>query len=429
MRDIGTNAIRPPMLLSGQRIGDYTIGFCIFISGFVIREPAPYDLVMVAVIAIWALCGLRIRSEIGPLTVLFLLYMAGGCLAVTQVTAWDKAPLYMAVSGFLVLTSIFFASIVSDQPSRLALIEKSYIAAAVVVSLIAVLAYFRLIPGAENFIRYSRAMGTFQDPNVYGPFCVLPTIFLFRRILTGSVSKILPLLPLFGIIMLGIFLAFSRAAWGLTAFSFLFVSLLTFVNETNSLKRLRLIGLAVAGLVMLIFLIAFALSLDSVSSLFAERAKLVQDYDGGHLGRFARFALGFELVMQTPLGIGPLEFWKLFTEDPHNIYLKGFIAYGWIGGISYLILVIWTLAALFPLLFKPRPWQSYAVCVFAVLLGHCMIGMIIDTDHWRHVYLLYGLAWGMIAAEKLWQKKHLSRGMPTHQRNRQNTAQPLAKYL
>lgn len=423
----GTGAVpaRPPMLISGQRIGDITICFCIFISGFVMKEPAPYDIVMVAVVAIWALCGLKIRSEFGPLTVLFLLYMAGGCLSVTQVTVWDQAPLYMAVSGFLVLTSIFFASVVCDQPNRLVLIEKSYVAAAAVVSLIAVLAYFRLIPGADNFIRYSRAMGTFQDPNVYGPFCVLPTIFLYRRMLTAPARKILPLLPLFGIIMLGIFLAFSRAAWGLTAFSFLFVALLTFVNETNSLRRLRLIGLAAAGVVMLILLIAFALSLDSVSSLFAERAKLVQDYDGGHLGRFARYALGFELVMQTPLGIGPLEFWKYFSEDPHNVYLKGFIAYGWLGGLSYITLVLWTLAALFPLLFKPRPWQGYVVCVFAVLLGHCLVGMIIDTDHWRHVYLLYGLAWGMIGAEKLWQKRHLSQAA-SRQRIHPNAEQALA---
>ncbi len=427
MNNTGAVPVRSPMLISGQRLGDLTIIFCIFVSGFVMKEPAPYDIIMVAVVAVWALCGLKIRSEFGPLTILFLLYMAGGCLSVTQVTAWDKAPLYMAVSGFLVLTSIFFASVVCDQPRRLVLIEKSYIAAAVLVSIIAVLAYFRLIPGAENFIRYSRAMGTFQDPNVYGPFCVLPTIFLFRRILTGSMRKILPLLPQFGIIMLGIFLAFSRGAWGLTAFSFLVVALLTFLTETNSLRRLRLIGLAVIGVVLLIAMIAFALSVDSVSSLFAERAKLVQDYDGGHLGRFARFALGFELVMQTPLGIGPLEFWKHFSEDPHNVYLKGFIAYGWLGGISYIILVIWTLAALFPLLFKPRPWQGYAACVFAVLLGHCLIGMIIDTDHWRHVYLLFGLAWGMIGAEKLWKKKQVSE-VASRQRIHPNADQTLAHY-
>ena len=28
-----------------------------------------------------------------------------------------------------------------------------------------------------------------------------------------------------------------------------------------------------------------------------------------------------------------------------------------------------------------------------------LMSFIIDTDRWRHLYLLYGLAWGLIAAE------------------------------
>ena len=61
----------------------------------------------------------------------------------------------------------------------------------------------------------------------------------------------------------------------------------------------------------------------------------------------------------------------------------------------------WTLAALFPLLFKNRPWTPFLQCVFAVLVAHVFLSVIIDTDHWRHMYMLYGLAWGLIAAEKL----------------------------
>ena len=31
--------------------------------------------------------------------------------------------------------------------------------------------------------------------------------------------------------------------------------------------------------------------------------------------------------------------------------------------------------------------------------GHVALGSIIDTDHWRHFYLLLGLVWGGIALE------------------------------
>ena len=83
------------------------------------------------------------------------------------------------------------------------------------------------------------------------------------------------------------------------------------------------------------------------------------------------------------------------------MWLKGFTTYGWLGGFSYIILVIWTLAAAFPLLFKPRPWQPIVQATYAVYLGHVMIHNVIDNDHWRHLYLIYAILWGAIAAEKM----------------------------
>jgi hypothetical protein len=35
-----------------------------------------------------------------------------------------------------------------------------------------------------------------------------------------------------------------------------------------------------------------------------------------------------------------------------------------------------------------------------VLLGHAVVGIVIDTDHWRHFYMLIGLVWGCIALER-----------------------------
>jgi hypothetical protein len=31
---------------------------------------------------------------------------------------------------------------------------------------------------------------------------------------------------------------------------------------------------------------------------------------------------------------------------------------------------------------------------YIVLIGHTIIGNVIDTDHWRHFYLLMGVVWG-----------------------------------
>ena len=82
------------------------------------------------------------------------------------------------------------------------------------------------------------------------------------------------------------------------------------------------------------------------------------------------------------------------------MWLKGFTTYGWIGGFSYIVLVVWTLAASFPLLFKQRPWTPIVQCAFAVFVGHVLIHNVIDNDHWRHLFLLYGMLWGAVAAER-----------------------------
>jgi hypothetical protein len=36
--------------------------------------------------------------------------------------------------------------------------------------------------------------------------------------------------------------------------------------------------------------------------------------------------------------------------------------------------------------------------VFAAIAGNICEGVLIDSDHWRHFYLLLALVWGMIAA-------------------------------
>ncbi len=103
--------------------------------------------------------------------------------------------------------------------------------------------------------------------------------------------------------------------------------------------------------------------------------------------------------MRATFGIGPLEFGQIFGEDTHNIWLKALMDYGWIGFLSYLGLILWTIAAGFRILFRARPWQPYLLCAYVVFLGHVGLGSVIDTDHWRHFYLLLGLIWGAIALE------------------------------
>jgi O-antigen ligase len=269
------------------------------------------------------------------------------------------------------------------------------------VSVIAILAYFNAIPHADYFKLYDRAKGTFQDPNVFGPFLALPSVFLVRDILTRRLRESLWEILFFLIILFAILLSFSRAAWGLVAFAAIAVAFLAFVNEPRQLVRFRLVAYLLAGATAITMLLTVAISIPQIADLYVQRAHVVQDYDESRVGRFERQQQGFFLMQEKPLGLGPYEFSKRFGEDEHNMWLKGFTVYGWLGGFAYIALAVWTLAAATPLLFKPRPWQPIIQGTYAVFLGHIFIHNVIDNDHWRHLFLMYGILWGAIAVEKM----------------------------
>ncbi|MEQ9691176.1 MAG: hypothetical protein RLO48_15715, partial [Bauldia litoralis] len=196
--------------------------------------------------------------------------------------------------------------------------------------------------------------------------------------------------------------AFSRAAWGMTVFAGLAITAIGYITSPRGLPRLRIVSLFGIGILIVALMVAVALTIPQVNDLFADRGtSLLEDYDAGPDGRFGRHLQGFYLVLEHPLGLGPFVFADLLGGDEHNMWLKGFTTYGWIGGFAYIALAIWTLAAATPLLFKPRPWQTFVQCVYVVFVGHLLIHNVIDNDHWRHVFMLYGLLWGAIAAEKL----------------------------
>lgn len=375
------------------------IAFGVFLSGFVIAEPAPYELYMAALVGLWALFGIRISRAVAPLLVLLLLFNIGGMFSILTMVRTEGAPLYIAVSLFLAFTSVFFAAIIEEDHRRLQLMCRAYVAAGVVTALLGILGYFNLIPGGELFTRYDRAKGAFEDPNVFGPFLVLPCLYLLHGLLVGKlVSSPLRLIGLM-ILTLGIFLSFSRAAWGLYGLSVVMMVAIMLLRERTAKFRLRIIILSGIGLVTLFIAIAIALQIDQVAELFSSRARLVQDYDGARFGRFERHKIGFLMAMEHPLGIGPLVFGPIFGEDTHNIWLKALLDYGWLGFVSYLALTVWTLVLGFRYLLRDRPWQPFLMISVILMVGHAVIGIVIDTDHWRHFYLILGMTWGCFALE------------------------------
>jgi len=379
--------------------GSGLVAFGVFLSGFVISEPAPYELIMVVQIAIWFLLGLRISRTVAPLLVMMLTFNIGGLFTMLIMKNMSEAPMYFAVSGFLALSAVFYAAIIEDDHRRLNLIFKAWVAAAIITSLLGILGYFNAFPGSHVFTRYNRAMGAFQDPNVFGPYLVAPLLYLLYRLLTAPLVRAPMLIGGILVLALGIFLSFSRAAWGLLIFAGIALVIVMLLKERTTAFRFKILAIAGGAAIFLVLALAIALQFPQVSDLFTNRAKLVQEYDGARLGRFERHKIGFLMAMERPLGLGPMAFGKIFGEDEHNIWLKTLTTYGWLGAVTYQIMIWSTLWFGFRYMLRERPWQAYLMIAWVMILGHAIIGNVIDTDHWRHFYLLLGIVWGCMALE------------------------------
>ena len=384
------------------RIGDIVLWFGVFAGSAVMIEPAPYDLIItLQAIAALAL-GLALPRAIAPLIILLMLYNIGGLLALTQVVYWEEnPPVFVAISFFLMLSAIFIAATVAAHPHRIKLIMSATVWSGLFAAVIGIVAYKFQI---EPLLRWGRAKALFKDPNVYGPFLVLAVVWLTRRVLTEPLGRaVAPAVMVFPL-LLAILLSFSRAAWGLAAGCMITIWFVVLIDTPRTRDRLRLFLFAGIGILGVAAMLAAVLANEELRSMLFERAKLVQSYDGARLGRFARHLIGFLWATELPLGLGPYQFGHYLPEDPHNVFLKSLITYGWLGGVAYPVLAFSTLWKLFPLMFRPRPWKAYAQCVWVALAGHQVMSWIIDSDHWRHFFLLWGLAWGMIALEVQWRR-------------------------
>ena len=135
-----------------------------------------------------------------------------------------------------------------------------------------------------------------------------------------------------------------------------------------------------------------------MAALFEQRAALTQSYDTGHAGRFGRYLLAVQMVLDHPLGMGPLQF--QFPEAPHNAYLNSFIAGGWISGTTYLTLTLVTLTAGLKFVFATTPWRPGYQVIYTAYIGIVAESAIIDSDHWRHYFLVLGVLWGLMAVSQ-----------------------------
>jgi hypothetical protein len=388
---------RPRAAALAQRLLNVVLFVAVLTSAIAFIEPSPHDLVMFALFAMCVGTRLPFDRKLIPLVLLLTVWLIGACLSLIQLGDQVKAIQYVGTSIYLALAGVAFACLFSDgDPARLTALRRAYILAALIATAAGYAGFFHLVPGHQIFLDNDQVSATFKDPNVYGPFLILPLLLLITGMLTRGIRflGILATLLLLG----GLLLSFSRGAWLHFAISAAIATALLLATASDPRMRSRIVLVGMVAVVAMALLVVAMMSIDSVRDLFVERAKAIQPYDVGPGGRFWEQRLALGVILDHPNGLGPFEFGRLFGTQQHDVYMQGFLVYGWLGGAAYATLIVVTLAIGLRAALVPMPWQTYLIAAYAGFVGEACEGFIVDTDHWRHFFLLLGLVWGLTVA-------------------------------
>jgi hypothetical protein len=386
-----------------KRLALAYLWFTISLSGIVFSEPAPYDALMVGAILILPMVGLiRVTRGIVFYLVLWALVVAGGYVAITQAGILDVPIKHVTVTLYLALSSVMMAAFVLDRPrGNIKLIMSAYLVAALVAAAVGLIGYFGLVPGARELFatEFGRVRGTFKDPNVLGAFLVPPIIYVLNQVVRKGTLRASPWVLAAPVLLFASLMAFSRGAWINLAVSALAYICFSFTTVSTHRERLKLVLYVVLAGLFALGVFTAALTIPAVSDLMEERATLEQDYDVGPSGRFGGQQQAAGLVVTHPLGIGALEFARSYhNEDVHEVYLNMYLNTGWVGGTLYVALVLLTIGLGLRQVVRDRGGDGISAALTAAFIGMAFEGAVVDTDHWRHFYLVMAMIWGMSLA-------------------------------
>jgi O-antigen ligase len=386
-----------------RKLVDGFFWLTMFSGSVVFIEPSPYDILILITITLWAFGGFSVHRAILPFVLFLSLWTFGGFVSLIPYWHEEDPVAFMFHTLFITTTGLFFALFLSQRTARRAeLLLSAYTASCVLAAAIAVSTWLIGYGEEGAWVLDGRAMAPFKDPNVLGSYLVTGLLYLVQRLLLGKWRWLWLTLPSLALIVVALFLSFSRGSWGAALVSLTMVVAFLFRTADSRAMRLRIAsgaaGVFFAGAVAL----TGALSVDSVRDFFFRRAAVTQDYDEGPNGRFGNQARSIPMLLGLPNGFGPLRFRLIFDIEPHNSYINAFASNGWLGGFAFLALAVSTFFIGFRQCLTRHPWLRASQILCPATFVFFLQGLQIDIDHWRMFYVSLGAVWGIEAARRRW---------------------------
>lgn len=357
--------------------------------GVVAVEPAPPDAVFGIVMAVALVTG-RFRIDRAPLSILALsgVYILLNVASAVEAVDPARAGLYLAITLYLAIFAIWFTGYL-DSVRRARGLVIAYLSGAVVAAAISSLALFVPVPGADVLtVEGLRAKALFEDPNVYGPFLIPIALILIEEILTPRLLRMRTStkLVLLLVLMIGLLLSYSRGAWVNFVVAAMTMLGILVIRRGGARRAVGLVVVLVLGVVAVGGVLAVTGSLEFLE----ERAQL-QTYDSE---RFAAQRQGIAFGEENLLGIGPGQFEIRAPVVSHNLYVRALSEQGFLGLFTALAIVLTTLVMALRNAVVGR--DTYGIGSAALLgawVGIAIESFVIDSNHWRHLWLVAALIW------------------------------------
>lgn len=360
----------------------------------VVIEPSPGDIAIAFLVVAGIFFGHLSwsRSLLLP-SMLLGFFMLSNLASLCYAIDFNQGGLFLSVTLFMVVSWLFAVGVLSRYGELgLHTLMSGYTFGGVASALLAVLAYFHLIPFGENLLYFDRLKGFFKDPNVFGPYLVLAALYAVQRLMNRcSAGQKVLWLGASLVSTVGMFLCFSRAAWANYAITlFAFFALNTFANRREGMLRRHLTYFFIVILLVSATL-AYAMTIPQVKEVIAYRTEL-QAYDED---RFATHDAALTLGLENPLGVGPGQSFLYLDYATHSLYLRIFSENGVIGFLSFIAFVLLTLLRALVLSQNclNRFQRSMFALVAAAIVGTLLNSFAIDTLHWRHFWFLLAVGW------------------------------------
>ncbi|MGE3244729.1 MAG: O-antigen ligase family protein, partial [Beijerinckiaceae bacterium] len=400
---------RSGVRLHSESLLRWVFGPFLFCGCIAVIEPSPSDLLSLLFLPLLIFSGFKIYRLQLPILILWILYIIAGFLALMPHWGETDPTMFQFQSLYLVITFVMFLVFLSEnteERSELAL--KAFTAGCIFSALIGIAGFLNVAGLKDTITVYEgRVTGLFKDPNVFGSYMIMGAIYLLQILVLGIARRFWLTFAAYVIVMLGIFLSFSRGSIGATLFGTMMIFGLAFVTSGSARIRRRVLIAISIGLVLAAAGIAIALSIEEIRKLVELRFNAVQDYDGGYTGRFGNQIRSLPMMLDLPLGFGPLRYRLTFALDPHSSYINAFASYGWLGGFSWFIIVGWTCFIGFRLMFVNSPYRVHAQVWFVSLFVLLLQAFQIDIDHWRWIFLGFAGVWALEVARVRWLNQQL----------------------